>query len=322
MLKNVSVFLRQPLELEMASEFVLAFRAVVELAGDDPTDLARRANENPDLQQACDRLNAAATDLWINERYSTERFAPSVAPYEIGARREFERRWKRAVGETHFIMGPTLTGAASGERNESSAEETAIANALEDGVYLEARFNSMIEYMRNVADNPEVYDDLSETAADALRVWDDFRIRTKFRLGAALARLELVPFTLIPSQVSRYHGSGEQFSTLQRLEDAQRAFIFGCHLACAALQRSILEDVLHRNYLVKGKTLPQRINSAETALPWGLKPSDLHRIASLANDVLHVDRSQGLSGNELVRDLVAGLHSLQKLIEGAPASTE
>lgn len=303
----------------MASEFLLAFRSVVQLAGNDPSDLAQRASEDPRLQRACDRLNDAATSLWISERYSPERFAESIPSHEIQARREFEQRWKRAVAETHWIERgssvPARERATTGAR-----EDHAIENAEENGLYYESRFDSIIEYMRTVADSPEIYDELSETAANGVRVWDDFRIRANFRLGAALARLELVPFTLIPSQVSRHHGSSEEFSMLQLLEDAQRAFVFGCYLSCAALQRSILEDVLHRNYQTAGRTLPDRINSAEAALPWGLKTGDLHQIARLANDVLHVDRREVIDVSELLKRLVDGLYALQKLIEGAPVA--
>jgi hypothetical protein len=146
-----------------------------------------------------------------------------------------------------------------------------------------------------------------------LSVWDDFRIKAGFNLIDVLAPLELVPFVRIPTEISKAHGSAETISLFKRLEDAQRAFVFGCYLACAALQRAILEDMLP-----PGARVPPRINSADIPLP--LK-SRLHEINQLARDALHADRRDKMERVEmrdLLMKLVRGLHTLKELIEMAP----
>ena len=101
-----------------------------------------------------------------------------------------------------------------------------------------------------------------------------------------------------------------------RLGDAQRAFVFGCYLSSAALQRALLEDVLQRYYLSGNMSLPARINSA--VLPMELNPKALVAIHVTGNDVLHFDRSSSTNGRELLEILVNGLDALKILIEKAP----
>lgn len=301
----------------MASEFLLAYRTLLSVAENNPIGLAERANAHPKLQDACDRVRTAAMHLWMTERYATEQYAHDVPSHEIAARRDYDLRWQRAVGETDRLLAPIISTFKQPSREAAiDRDAVRIEAAIETADYHAAQFENLIGYARDRVSNADEWDDFEESAYNALAVWDDLALRTRFNLRSVLARLELIPFTLIPSDISKQHGSAETISLFERLGDAQRAFIFGCDLACAALQRSILEDVLLRNYGALSKSLPDRINAAR--LPWGLKPAELHSIGKLGNDVLHADRSASIEKPELTKRLVSGLDALQKLLEGAP----
>lgn len=297
----------------MASEFYLAYQELVRLADDDPVDLWRRAEKSDELRLACERVSAAHWSILTDEHWSEHRYGSNIPKNEIEARRTFERRWRLAVAQTDKVAGFMLRrGAQPGRPNEQQR----LRDAVEDGEYRASKFEGLIDYGRERANPPEEWDEPQEWAYEAVAVWDEFRLRSGFDLPSILARMGMVPFTLIPSDISNSHGSAESFSLFTRLGDAQRAFIFGCYLACAALQRAILEDVLHRHYRAPGTNLAERIRSAR--LPWGLKPSDLRRIKDLGNDVLHSDRSNKIGKMELLQRLIEGLEVLRVLIEKAP----
>ncbi len=301
----------------MASEFLLAYRELIRLAESNPVDLAARAQDNAVLQEACDRVRAAATGIWITEHFATARYAENVPSYEIAARRDYDARWRHAVSETDRLLAPVLSSLKAKTANpDRDVQAERIDTAIEIGTHRAAQLEGLIDYGRDRVDNAVEWDEFEEMAYSSVSAWDDLRIRSGFNPAAVLARLELVPFVLIPSDISKMHGSTETISLFERLGDAQRAFIFGCDLACAALQRSILEDTLRRNYHAEGRDLYSRIEAA--VLPWGLKPSDLHSIRMLGNDVLHAAKGSATEG--LVRRVVAGLDALQKLIEGAPSA--
>lgn len=299
----------------MASEFLLAYRELVKLAGNDPSNLANRARSSTDLQKACDKVASAHFSLCLTERYSGEHHATNVPKYEIEAIRDYETRWRRAVAETDLILGGLSLPSVKMEAPHDP-ELQRIQDAAEEGRHWASNFDPLIEFARNQIDD-EVFG-FSEWTYEAVRAWDELRIRTGFDMADAMTRATLVPFVRVPSEISDGHGSAEAISLFKRLSDAQRAFIFGSDLACAALQRALLEDVLPSKAHGR-ESVPARIRSAR--LPWPLKVSDLDAINDLARHVLHADQkheAQKVQRIELVKQLIRGLNTLQRLIGAAP----
>ena len=301
----------------MASEFLLAYRELTKLANNNPVDLVARARSNESLQKACDRMAAAASGLHLIEKYSDRQYAANVPSVEIDARREYEKRWEIPVASTDQDDGHLYTIAdVDPNLDHIDPFQEKLGWVLDEAKCHASSLNDLIEYNRGRVANASDWDDLPEFLADGLRVWDELSLRIGFDVASVLARLELVPFVLIPSDVSSGHGTGEMISLFSRLGDAQRAFVFGCYLSSAALQRALLEDVLQRHYLPGRMTLPARINSA--VLPLGLNLKTLYAINATGNDVLHFDRSSSTNRRELLEILVNGLDALKILIEKAP----
>lgn len=302
----------------MASEFLLAYQELIRLADNNPVDLASRARTNEILQAACDRIAGAASSLHLVEKYSDRRYADNVPTVEIAARREYEKRWRLAVASTDQLWGflclPLADDGPTVDTDDPFQEK--LNSAVDDAKSQASSFSEFIEYNRCRAENASDFEELPECVDEGLRVWEDLRIRTGFSIASMLARLELVPFVLVPSEVSKSHGTGEFISLYTRLHDAQQAFIFGCYLSSAALQRALLEDVLQRHYIQGKMALPARIKAA--ALPIGLNLTALHAINAAGNDVLHYDRSSSTNRRELLEILVNGLDALKILIEKAP----
>jgi hypothetical protein len=294
----------------MPSDFLLAYRQLINIASNDPDNLAARAKADSRLQTACEKVEKAAFSIFIAERYSDTRFAHDIPKAEIEAINDYDNRWRRAVGETNPFMRDILRMTKKPPARDPDRER--IADAIEEGEHLSSKFEALIDHARDhTTDDPDT--EFWEWAFDALSVWDGLRTRTQFNLRDILARLELVPFVRIPSEVSRAHGSAEAVSLFQRLHDAQQAFVFGCYLSCAAMQRAILEDILP-----PGDKVPRRIDNANLTLPVKKR---LHEISLFARDVLHADRRnqvQGLQRAEMILKLVRGLRTLKELIEAGP----
>lgn len=302
----------------MASEFLLAYHDLIRLAENNPVDLALRARSDPALQGACDRIAAAASTLRFKERYSDQQYAANVPQAEIDARRQYELRWAANVASTDLLLAALSSSlpephAQQDDQNDPFQEK--LDSAVDWAKYNASSLNELMQYIRDRVASASEWDELPECLDDGLRIWDELRLRSGFDAFEVLARLELVPFVLIPSDVSTHHGTGELISLFSRLRDAQRAFIFGCYLSSAALQRALLEDVLQRHYLHGKMSLPDRINRA--VLPLGVNVATLHAINVIGNDVLHFDREASATRRQLLENLVNGLEALKILIERA-----
>jgi len=297
----------------MPSEFLLAYQELVRLADDDPSDLASRAAEYPALRAACERMERAATGIWIADRYSSVRFAQHVSKAEVAAVADYQNRWQRAVLQTNPFLRDIASVASS---PQLKSERDKIRDSLEDGELLARRFEALIDFAREHA-SPDDESNFWEWAYEAISVWDDLRLRGDFRLASTLAALELLPFVRIPEELSDKHGSAETISLFTKLRDAQRAFVYGCYLSCAAMQRAILEDLLPPKKFDR-EPVPARLDATKLNLPLRQR---LKEINSLANDVLHADRfeqAKQIGPVELIERLVRGLHTLKDAIEAGP----
>jgi len=296
----------------MPSEFLLAYQELVRLADNDPTDLVARAERSAALKTACDNMERAATAIWIEDRYSPDRFVPHASKAEIDAIADYQRRWKRVVRETN----PLLRGLFRNlPKQQYKSEQERIRDAVEDGEILARRFDALIEFAREHA-SAENEEEFWEWAYDAVSVWNDLCIRGDFRLAHVLAALELVPFVRMPVEVSNKHGSAEAISLFTRLRDAQRAFVYGCYLSCAAMQRAILEDVLPRKR--DKERIPDLIKAC--ALD-DLMKQGLRDINKLANEVLHAnlyEPPEKFGRTDVIVQLVRGLITLKRAIEAGP----
>lgn len=297
----------------MASEFLRAFQKLVAAAGDDPTNLADRTDADPHLAEACQELLTALSHLNLHERYSSEWYAETVPAAEIRARREFDERWAKHV----YAADPLLRGLSLPAADAAPAERTWLDRFLEEAEFYQEDFDYLLTSAKGQLESAaaaELWEEHHDTLQTALWKFEEFKLRTGIHFGAMVARLERVPFVLVPTEVAQRHGT-ESISLYERLRDAQRSYVFGCFLSSIALQRALLEDVLTNHYPSTGKSLWQRIE--ETILPWGLTKTDLHSIRELANDVLHRDKNRNIDRAELMRKTESGLVTLRRLIEAA-----
>jgi hypothetical protein len=128
---------------------------------------------------------------------------------------------------------------------------------------------------------------------------------------------------MIPRHVSRRHGAAEPLSLLTLLQQAQEAFIYGVPFAAIALIRAILEVLSKEHYCATGTDLSELINTAR--LPQTVPPARLHRLRTLANNILHFKKSSFTNERTsdsaaIEREIISHLSSLQTLIEQAPQS--
>ena len=290
---------------------------------DDPGGLKVFAAGDESVKDLCNKLSFAAYLLKRSERQARTLIAAPANPAFILARRDYEEHYEEILADIWLSdLLPDLDDAGhsslpKADRRWENADNEAKERA--GGIVWAIEFaRDQIEQEHRWIDQPE----FAERIQDGIDAWERLSEETGFDLHGVFRRRELVPFVLVPRQVSNKHGSAEKLSMLKNLQQAHDAFVFGASFAALALMRSVMEAVLRDHYGAVGKNLEQLISNATSRLPRGASAQRLHRLQDLANAILHIDRDrdQGLPKMDEVRlekEIVSLLFVLRALIEGA-----
>lgn len=304
--------------------FMELFGRLKEWSDDDPEELKAFSVADESIKELCSKVSFAAYFLRDGERRTRRLFAAPANPAFIAMRREYEDRYEKILSDiwlSDFLSNldhKAGSGISKSDRRWENADEDAKDKA--GGIHWAIEFaGDQIGQEERWIDQPE----FSERIQEGIAAWDRLIDETGFDLQEIFRRRELVPFVLIPRQISNNLGNSEKLSMLKNLEQAHHAFVFGANYAALALMRSVMEAVLRDHYRVEGKNLEQRIRNATTLLPRGVSAQRLHRLQDLANAILHVDRGQdqGLSRMDefgMEKEIISLLFVLRTLIEKVP----
>lgn len=320
-------------------EFMSLFARLKTFSDDGPDDLIALSEQDLSVKAVCLELGNVASFLRMNESRARRLFAAPVDPNFIAAWRDYEARYSHPISsiwirsilpELDTMLRQALSdddGHPDTRVNLSEADARwEVAN--DDGAVQAKGIHDALAFAQFNADDQDRWvenPDLADRILDGVAAWERLKVETGFDLEGIFRRRELIPFVLVPRQVSSKHGSAQTLSMLRNLQQAHDAFVFGASYAALALMRSIMESVLRDHYRAEGKDLSERIRNAQGRLPDGASAAALHRLRKLANAVLHLDpdKDEGLPRMDeakLEKEIVSLLYVLRALIEGAPST--
>lgn len=301
-------------------DFMLRFQQLRSVINDDPSGLVKRASADEALKLLCNELGSAATILSLAEKRQRKLFASPVDPKFIEAWRDYNARFASQIGDIFWSELGLIDSETFIEKQWTLNDrwEMADDDAAEDAAALESALSFALDQATD--DYRDLGEGFRERIEDADSSWNRLKDEVGFDLRGVFRRRELVPFVLIPRHVAQHHGDGEKLSLLSHLQQAHDAFVLGVHFAALALMRSVLEATLKVHYRARGKDLKERIENCQ-GLPRGVSEMALHRIRTLANDVLHFEKGRVDLPSNLEMELLKLLNALRALIEGAPAQT-
>lgn len=157
-------------------------------------------------------------------------------------------------------------------------------------------------------------EDYGDDVHKELGAWQFFEETIGIDLRNIHRRWGEIPPILIPKHVSDRHGLTEPGSLYEQLDEAHRAYVFGCYAASITLCRALMELLLQEHYEVRGRDLEQIISFAEEKYLW-LRNLHLQTKRAFANAVLHDRRRAENLEAEQVRSF---LETIKTLIERAP----
>lgn len=296
--------------------FATAFQRLRDYVDDDPDYLEQNWRNEPELTSLMTSVSGAYRSIQIAEEWSSVLFAADVPATQVKLRRDYERRWKRIVdaADDWWLMELIRDLLPSGEVTEKvSAAERQLAANKEAAEHEAGQLKIAFEVLKERFSDSE--DDL-EWLMPAERAWDTLQIACRLDVQEALWKRRSLPFTLIPQHISRQHSTTS--TALYRLIDqAARSYIFGAPLACLALQRSIIEQVLRRHFQGRGPKLADVIQSLRGKHLDDLFIKQLEKIREAGNAALHGDDHAKLYRglDDLVFD---GFLTIRTLIERSP----
>jgi hypothetical protein len=288
--------------------------------GDDPTEVQERAARDQDFAELCDRLGWLAISISASERRESRLFTQPVDPIFINAWRDYEERWQDPV-DIFAFDGLQFSDGSQTEHDNRAKSEIAWEGADYNGRSQLQAISLAIRYANNQVDNDDgsFEEDFIWDIKEAASAWENLTTSMGVDLQGVFRRRQLTPFVLVPRHVAQHYGSSERVGLMTNLHQAQTAFVFGVPLAALALMRSVLETTLRDHYFVGGQDLEKMIDNSAGKLPRRVSVHNLHKIRKLANSVLHVeDIKQFYLVNE--KPMIDYLHTLRRLIEGAPAT--
>lgn len=264
--------------------FMTVFRKLRDVVDDDPRDLEALAAGDEPLRKLCLAMCEAGEPFFDAEfRPHRHAFVPHVDPKFTEAWRDYKKRysgslagiwWKDTFGEDMLSCGDTVAAKSDEfEQRWNAKAESARERADAVGSALDfADFNAS-QTWRDFGE-----EGFAERIKDGLEEWTRLGIETGFKLEDVFRRRSLIPFTMIPVQVSNHYGSSEWLSLYTLLRQAHDAFTFGVHFAAIALARSVLEILLKKHYLAEGEKLGSLIANARD-LPKSVNREKLRSLA-------------------------------------------
>jgi hypothetical protein len=303
------------------TEFMTLFARLKDWCNDTPDELANLVKRDESIRQLFEELRWAAQELKRNERKSRALFAAPVAPYFLDSWRDYEARYESVLTDIWFEdlfadLGPNdLTQTPASEVDWQTADSMAdeYAKALEETIDFADE---------NAGDEGRgLPERVVETIEYGLIAWRTLKDEASFDLRGFLRRRDLVPFVLVPRKVAAKYGDVERLSLLKSLEQAHEAFNYGAFHAALALMRSIMEAALRDHYGAQGRWLREMIDDPRVNLPSGASIAALHRLRSMANAAVHLDKEkdEGLREMDdvtLEKEVLSLLFVLRALIEG------
>ena len=306
-----------------AVKFMMLFQKLRDWIDDEPDGLNDLAATDESVEKLCDEVHWAAMFLSMNERRRRNIFAAPADPKFIAAWRDYEDRYAQVLAGIWLSdIFPTFGNGEESRRPSADIQwENADYEAKEQAGAIEAALDfAEDQATQEWRDFPEGF---PESIEEGISAWDRLKAETGFDLRGIFRRRELVPFVLVPRHVAARHGSAEKLSLFTHLRQAHDAFVFGVPFAAVALMRSILDLVLRDHYGAEGQDLHERINNCR-CLPRSAGKPALHRLRTLANDILHFDDKsaklpENLESKDFEREILSLLLVLRELIEGVPA---
>jgi hypothetical protein len=297
--------------------FLVLFTRIRDWTDDDPAHIAEMATQDAAFKKLCLDLGFVRYRLREAERSARYLFAKTVGHDFIAAWRVFERRWDRAVSHVEladlFDMAPNITTSP-----KDRTEDRTVAEAASEAQQEASSLNAAIDFAEfNIEQDYRFDAEFREVVEAGITAWRRLSVDMGFDAEGVFRRRKLIPFVLVPRQISNRHGDNEPLTLFTHLQQAHEAFVYGAPFAALALMRSILEVVLKRHYGAAGEDLAVCISTVGK-LPPSVQRAKLHRLRTIANDILHLELGRTQLPRDWEREIVGLLYALRDLIEGAP----
>jgi hypothetical protein len=297
-------------------QFLILFAKIREMTDDDPEHVVSTARTDHIFRKICDRLWWCFFQLTQAEQGSRELYATTVDPQFISAWRDYNSRYSQEISSVQLMeIGIEVSGTKPRSKWEADFEN-AKADAQESARGIRAAFKLAEEQINQ--EWREFSDSFEEEIQQGLSEWRHLTNGIGFDLEGIFRRRNLVPFILIPRQISDKYGESDSLSLHKLLRQAHEAFVYGVPFAAIALSRSILEIVLRDHYKADGVDLAEQIKNA-VGLPATVQRSQLHDLRVVANAILHAAATPNSVPLDLERSIVRYLFVLRDLIEGQKA---
>jgi hypothetical protein len=299
-------------------EFMALLHKLREKVNYDSSELELRAKKDASLKRLCIDIYWAGFAITMNERRQRRLFTAPVDPEFVSSWRTYEQNFAVPVSRVFLSdFDPESLSYVETRSRAAVVWDNADDHAQEQAASIEAAIDFALDQAsQDWRDFPDGFRAGIEDGNDA---WSRLKEETGFDLRGVFRRRELVPFVLIPRHVSQRHGENEKLSLLTHLQEAHDAFVFGLNFAALTLMRSVLEATLKFHYKAPGKDLKERIENCE-CLPVHCSKIALHRIRSLANEILHFEKDAIQLPKSFEQEILRLLNVLRGLIEGAPSS--
>ncbi len=291
--------------------FLADFEALKAATADSPEQLEAKWRDRDDLKRLCDQLASYRRSFEVAEDWTPIAFTPHVPAAASRARRDFDERWQRIVARIADREWLALFENIFPDFDDGPIASDPLGEDIESwkqGAGGEARIlEHAFSYLADQQANDECGD--FDWAYDAVQSWDRLKGVVGLDLQGAFWRRSAIPHILFPSHVSNRYGR-QRASIYRRLHNAARAFIFDAPLASLAMQRAVLEELLKEHWgASKGVQ--------DANLPTLSHDLRADRLKRLANEALHGD-PEGLSGDELEREIIKNFLLLRELVEATP----
>lgn len=303
--------------------FMKLFSRLKNWCDDMPEDLVRSAAQDESIRELCRDLRDAARSLLNIERSADTKIAAPVDPKFIASMRDFEKRYAREVFRASWGAAPIFIKAEYNPEIQNSPQkrwEQADSSARMNEFVIEDLIDS-IDMALDLDQISLETDEESPGPEFGIRILKSYLAIPSCDIRGVLRRESLIPFFLLPRNVSAKVDESAAISMTRTLREAHTAFIHGAPLAALALMRSTMETVLRDHYKANGDNLHDLIKNVQPRLPRSVRAEALHRLRKFANSALHLDNNQpevpALTDKTRLEEEVASLLIvLRDLIEG------
>jgi hypothetical protein len=317
------------MQSQIVANFLEQYARLKNISEGNPENLYQLTKNNESLLRLCSSIYQIAVEIRKHEISHKEIFSSPTNPNFIKAWREWGYKFEKVVLELVFQdnRSEEFIDISFGVLDQYGISRWDTANL--SGWQMVLSLNEFFSLSVQSIDSPkhrggslpsDEHDKVEVTIA-AFEAWNTLTESIGVNPHVNARRRLLMPFFLVPREVSNKISLSYKSNLLIILDDAQKAFIFGANNAAIALLRSVMEGILRDYYGAEGQRVDELIYSVSEKLPSNINAIKLNYLRKFANAILHnadrgVDPWAGKSEKEIEEHIVSMFEMIRSLIEG------